>query len=742
MKEAEENVLRKPKTEFSVVGNEAIISHHFSNAVVRELSINKEKYALVHIKGYGYEIEPGQPQMPGYTDIIPLIDKKTDLNVSTRGYVEYRGLKIIPAQKRALNNNEGNYGFILNDSVYKKNEFFPQNIVSIQDIQDYRGHKYAFVRVNPVQYNPVTGVIRCYQDIQYTIGGVNTELLPAVNRDLYSPVVSTKQEKYIIVTSNNYLSSIADFIKWKEDLGYHVSVLTKNQWINDNEVRDSIRSEYYRDSTIYDPRFLLLIGSYSAVPAKKIMSNNLYREPHFLTDHYFSCVGDSSDYLADLARGRIPLTNADSIKKYLEFIMHKEKNPSFWGKGIHSAFFNQLKDSVTEDLNCVCFSEETRKYMKKHAFQIDRVYKKKSYTTPLKYNSTYANGDSVPTELRVENFAWNGSANGIINAMREGCDYVMYKGHGDGNGLEQIGFNSTTVLNINDNICSPLFLCFACLCGQYATINNSGQVVNELNNFTVRLMQQKKSCGVIASSSNCFAPYVEPFGEGLFSCLFRDSILSPEMHMPPHFNYTQIQGINYTPQTEIGNIMNFGFTQLLTSMGARQGAIDELTHFHVFGDPSFHFPINSPIDLNEVSISRINDSIYIHTNGIDSCCVILEKKNNNGDVISYKRLENVTGEYSFYDVTEYNKIIIKKNNCKTIFLNGFSFVYLQNKDFLAEKTYVGKQIIAGRNITNKTQVGDVVVKNGGTLNLRHSNMTIMEKGIKVEPGGKLTIKKQ
>ena len=65
--------------------------------------------------------------------------------------------------------------------------------------------------------------------------------------------------------------------------------------------------------------------------------------------------------------------------------------------------------------------------MVKHNFQVDRIYKKPSKTIPLLYSFTYASGDSVPEELRVENFAWDGNADSIKAALRTGCDYIMYR---------------------------------------------------------------------------------------------------------------------------------------------------------------------------------------------------------------------------------------------------------------------------------------------------------------------------
>ncbi len=109
---------------------------------------------------------------------------------------------------------------------------------------------------------------------------------------------------------------------------------------------------------------------------------------------------------------------------------------------------------------------------------------------------------------------------------------------------------------------------------------------------------------------------------------------------------------------------------------------------------------------------------------------------------SYKRIENISKNYHFLDTTNYNKIIIKKNNSAQVILTQIKNVYLQNDNLYTEKEYTGESILVGRNVTNKFPIGKVEVKNGASLKLKHSNKTILEKGFKVEFGGKLSVNKQ
>ena len=729
--------LLMPTTDYSVVGNDIVITHHFFNASVRETSLDNREYEIVHINGYGYDAEKGKPQLPGYTDIIPIGSDDTDLQIFQSDYLEYKGFNIVPAQNENIVNDVTDSTFVMDKSVYSKNEFFPHKIASIQGVQVYKGQKYAFIRINPIQFNPVTGVIRCYQDVQYYIKNTSNNSFVKNTLDNNNPYVFTKQENFIIVTNDSLLPSIQNFVKWKEEQGYKVSILSKLVWDSDQEVRDSIRSIYWNNEQSYDSRYLLIIGDYSIVPAR-VMFNSA---ENYVTDHYYACVDDDDDELEDFARGRIPISIADSVQKVLSFIVEKEKGLYFWERGIHSAFFNVLNNKHNEDLNCVSFSEDIKEYMEGHQFLIDRVYKAANDTDPLRYSTTYANGDSVAYELRRPQFSWSGSYTDIIDALQSGCDYVMYHGHGNYFSLEQIDFTQNTIDDITENICSPVFFCLSCLSGQYVDVLNNGTVLNRPNRFGAKMSDKKISPTLVVSSGNCSSPYVEPFGEAMFSSLYLDSILSPQLGLPS-FLYSQIFELNSRRRTEIGEMMRFGFTKMLQSFGLTTKAIQETTHMHVFGDPSYHFPVNAPHELDSIDIYRLNDSICVDLNGLSQCTIIFIEEDVSGRVQTYKRLEDMSDNYRFCDTTNYNKIIINKNNSVPYVLNQIRSVYLQDTNMFSKREYVGGNIKAGRNVTNNCSVGDVVVKNGGSLKLMHTDKTVLEKGFKVEVGGKLIIKRQ
>lgn len=711
-------------------------SYSFRDALVNDIVVREDTFSLLRIRDFGMEVNPGTPQLPGYTDFIP-VNGEPSLSVESPGYVEYVGYNVLPAQITA-NTTDSIPIPVKDESIYGENAFFPKDVVSLQGVQDYRGQKVAVVRINPIQYNPVTGVIRCHRNIKYSLNNFAPSF--SDKKEEAPCLMSRKQEKYIIVTNNACLDSIANFVKWKESLGYSVSVLSKEKWNNDSEVRDSIKKEYWRDTTSVDPKFLLIAGGVSIVPSKIIIDpqSNIYlKEPDYVTDHSYACIGGENDEIEDMARGRIPARYPKEMGRILNFIIRKEKNRDFFGKGTHAAFFDS-KDKKTEKGNCISFSEDVRDFMMKHQFDIKRIYSTEKATTPLIYSLTFANNDSVKEELRKPFFAWDGKTSDIINSVSEGCDYIMYKGHGEESGMLLPSFKSNSISLLTDSICTPVVFCLSCLCGQFSHIQNGKCVEN--NCFATQMLSSCKSPVLIASSGVCNSPQIEPFGEGVFSCMFKDSVLSPQLGA---WGYSQLHEFNSMPSCKIGDMMEFGLERMLRSHGMSTSAVEEQTHYHVFGDPSYDFPAVPPVDLRNVEIASSIDSIYIDANGITDFSVIFMKTDESGECVSYKRVYLLDSLAVFPDSVDYNKVIVQRaNSAPVIYEHGINNIYLQNRTIKdAAKNVSGEIIHIGNDVFPKTETGDVIIEEGVGLNVKASKKVVIKNGFHCKKGGTLRIGK-
>ena len=108
----------------------------------------------------------GSPDVHKYSRSIIIPDQaKMEVKVISSEFVEYRDVLVAPSKgnlSRLIDPKDVSYTF---GDVYQNNEFFPGEIVGLENpyiLRDLRGQTVVF---NPIQYNPVQKILRVYQRI-------------------------------------------------------------------------------------------------------------------------------------------------------------------------------------------------------------------------------------------------------------------------------------------------------------------------------------------------------------------------------------------------------------------------------------------------------------------------------------------------------------------------------------------------------------------------------------------------
>ena len=234
------------------------IAYRFFGAGVSEKQVEKTTYNYLHIEGFAKMTIVGAPALPAHTEIIAIPRGATGKVVILKAeYKEYDGYMVHPALEPARD-TEGAPApeFQKDDKIYSANEFFPKNIVEITNTGMSRGTPLVFAEVRPVQFNPVTGKIRVYTNIEYKLipqGGEAdfdyiarenslhyTNLLKRniINSESIPDGISLDNQKknkageknYIIITHSEYLTQANQLANLKRQLGYSVEVVSQTSW--------------------------------------------------------------------------------------------------------------------------------------------------------------------------------------------------------------------------------------------------------------------------------------------------------------------------------------------------------------------------------------------------------------------------------------------------------------------------------------------------------------------------------
>lgn len=139
---------------------------------VYEVERNDTIYQRLSIPGHGTNTDLGKPELPVIGRIIEIpYEIDVQLSIYKSEYTTIRDYHVFPYQRPLIDQNGPDSLFLKDYKQYSTDAFFPEKIAVItdEDIGIIRGHRVAFLKVNPVQYNPVTKELRLYSNIEVQI---------------------------------------------------------------------------------------------------------------------------------------------------------------------------------------------------------------------------------------------------------------------------------------------------------------------------------------------------------------------------------------------------------------------------------------------------------------------------------------------------------------------------------------------------------------------------------------------
>ncbi|MGB3976279.1 MAG: C25 family cysteine peptidase [bacterium] len=353
--------------------------------------------------------------------------------------------------------------------VYSKSEFWPTSIGEMLGEARLRKYRLIDVRINPVQYNPVTGKLIHHKNISIEIDFTRMDSYEVVLD--YSPrmeerarelilnydqaqqwyshgALETGREAYdfVIITKASLVDSISALVEFEENYkGRSVYVATVEQ-INSTmpgsdlpqKMRNFLLERY--PTSAWGIEDVLLIGSYTDVPMRTVYQDFWYGKPK--TDFYYAELSaadnvnwdsnnngrywddnDNADYYAEINVGRIPWSTTTTVAQICQKCVDFEMNqtPAFKQNALllGSFFWNDTDTGV--------LMEAIMSQSHMQNWTSVRMYEKNSTVSssyPCDYPLTRANVQTVwpAGQFAFANLAGHGSEEAIYQ-MGFGSDY-------------------------------------------------------------------------------------------------------------------------------------------------------------------------------------------------------------------------------------------------------------------------------------------------------------------------------
>lgn len=314
----------------------------------REVQTKSGLFYELFVQGYGYSNMVGDPKLPVFHRLIDVpLKAGFSIRITNEKYSEFDlssfGIHdpVIPAQAPLSKNitDPAQIPFVLNAATYQENKWLGTPLVNITPIGILRSLNLARLDISPVWYNPVTGKLRIYEQLDVTIIFTHADI-PATTefkKETYSPyfpnlygrvmnykgmadsLITAAPVTFVIIAPPAYHDALQPFISWKKKKGFNVIVgYTGTSAVGTTtlSIKNYLQGLYNSPPTGYQkPSFVLFAGDVGQIPA---WSTNGHPSDMYYCDY-------TNDNMPEVFYGRFAAQTVAQLQVYISKALEYEQ---------------------------------------------------------------------------------------------------------------------------------------------------------------------------------------------------------------------------------------------------------------------------------------------------------------------------------------------------------------------------------------------------------------------------------
>ncbi len=580
--------------------NELLISFNLQDLIQNQIKTDQGIFTIFKIPNAGFSGSIGRPQLPIVSCLyaVPTLDlsfKIIDAHVVETSFID----KVYPSQMPQTDSDVDEiFGFVIDEEFYQQDIEYPGMFADIVYKGKIRDICFVKIEFYPIQYNPIQETATIYDEITISLSWNENDIVSVESDFNHAPFFSfyknvfsnwqgflghtqiiessvssdtISQEEgceYLIITHPDFYTKTSELADWKYSKGMITKVVDTDEIGGSaNEIKQYIQNAY--DTWEPRPSYILLVGDNEFIPTSSSG-----------TDLYYTTV-DGSDYYPDIYIGRIPADTLQESNIMIQKILKYEQDPpassGFYNNFVVAAYFQDDENDGYETRRFVRTSEEIRDYLLSEDFNGERIYCTEPYINPTNYNDgDYGDGEPLPEELLRPDFAWEGNADDIINAIENGIFILNHRDHGFEDGWGDPYFDTNHVHGLTNGDLLPVVFSINCLSGKF----------DYYECFCEEFVRQEGGGAVAAfgASRTSYSGYNDYLCRGFYDAQWPE--FDPEV------------GSN-EPMYKLGQLLNYGKTYMAETWGDPWG-LEETTFklFHCFGDPTMEIWTSFPKELD------------------------------------------------------------------------------------------------------------------------------------------------
>jgi hypothetical protein len=315
---------------------------------------------------------PGQPVLP-YQQVkllLPPGESAISIEIEGSNLKELSGrFELFPQQEVQSYSNTDKKKFVKDELLYSRNATYPGNPKGKLITSFLNGQAFALSSFTPMRYNPVTGKVSYYAEVNVTVQTQTDQNAQKALKNLTSKATTsydfadnpgmnlnfktfrqplTDGYELLIVCTSAFSTAFNELINeyLKQGIRSEVATIeTIGSTMTGIDIQEKIRNYIIQEYQTNEIEHVLLAGDVELVPARGfycyVQSGSGYTDSNIPSDLYYSALdgnwnndGDSywaepgeDDLLPDISVGRLPFSNTDELNHQLHKSISYQNTP-------------------------------------------------------------------------------------------------------------------------------------------------------------------------------------------------------------------------------------------------------------------------------------------------------------------------------------------------------------------------------------------------------------------------------
>lgn len=469
---------------------ETILEFSMGNPVFTTVTTPLGESVLVGFDGGTPLLEAGMPDLSKYALALQIPNAgNMVVEVLESDYTDMTDIRVAPSKGNLLRNVDPATVPYTYGETYLHDDFYPGRMTDLHRPFNMRGVRGQALWLYPVQYNPVTKVLRVYHHLKlrvYNTGGAGeNEIMAAVPGSLpasfesllsgmmvnYTPREAGRSnnatvEKMLVIAQDDFIPELEALVTWKRQMGIHTTVVPVSEiGASDATTVYNFVKDYYLQ---HDITYLFLVGDETAINPQMRLSGG----QNYSCDNCFGYM-DGDDHFPEIFVGRFNAATIDQLKIMVARNIEYEKNPLVdeqlnWA-GTAMASASNEGQGIGDD-NQADFE---------HANGLKENHLADGYEKVWEfYDGNHSAISPTPGDESADQ-AGNPINTSLVQLMNNrGVSLYNYTGHGWEQGLVSGNFNTDAVSQLRNNGRYPILIAVACCAGNF-TNNGAGDCLGE-----------------------------------------------------------------------------------------------------------------------------------------------------------------------------------------------------------------------------------------------------------------------